>query len=221
MANMWRVLGIGAVVMMAGFAVLGAVLAIAFLLADIPVIALNAVIIPLSIIPALGFLAWVKSKHRSPMVKAQNIVAGIWVVAFATISAHVVSLFPGGATTAVVSTTGIEIVLWLVFFQVTRKVYRDGRRKNIASASGKALDDPEVINLASNHDLATATVAAMLFTTKSIILMESSFADFLTPAAARVIGITLGSSLGLILFNLCPNQTNIREFITRHRNLEH
>ena len=194
---------------------LGAVIAVAFLLIDLPVLALNAVVIPISAIPAVGFLVWVGKERRSPMVKAQNIVAGFWVVAVSTLVAHLATAIPGDTTTALVSTTGIEIVIWLLLYHITRRLYSKGRQRNIASASGKPLDDPEVRTLANNQDLATALLAAMLFTTKSIVLMQSNFVPYLTPEATRVMGITLGSSLGLILFNFCPNQTSIREFIAR------
>ena len=198
-------------------AVLGILVAVASLLADLPVIAINAVVISISAIPAVGFLVWLRKERRSPMIKAQNIISGMWVVSFATGAAHIVRLIPGSTTTAVVSTTGIEAILWLGLFDITRKLYREGRAKNIAAASGNSVDDPQVRTLASNSDLATAILAGMLFTTKFIITMNSGFVPELTPGAIQVMGIMLGSSLGLILFNLCPNQTNIRDFISRAR----
>ena len=200
-----------------GSAVLGILVAVVSLLANLPVVALNAVVIPISTGPAVGFLIWLRKENRSPMIKAQNIITGIWVVSFATGAAHIVGLIPGGTTTAVASTTGIEIILWLGLFHITRKLYREGRARNIAAASGYGADDPEIRSLASNSDLATAILAGMLFTTKFIITMNSGFVPELTPEAIRIMGITLGSSLGLISFNFCPSQTNIRKFISRAR----
>lgn len=217
---MWKLLAVISLTSMAGMAFIGAILAVASLMADLPIIALNAVIIPIACVPPIGFLLWIKKEHRSPMVKAQNIVAGIWIVSSSTALAHLIQLFSAGATTIVISSTGIELLLGLLLYHVTRKLYRKGRQLNIASSSGKDLDDHEVRNLADNQDLAVATLAAMIFTTKSIILMQSNFAPYLTPEAARVIGILLGSSTGLMIFNFCPSQTKIREFIARSRNPE-
>ena len=217
---MWKLLAVISLASMAGMAFIGAILAVASLLADLPIIALNAVIIPIACVPPIGFLLWIKKEHRSPMVKAQNIVAGIWIVSSVTVLAHLIQLFSAGATTTIISSTGIEFLLGLLLYHVTRKLYRRGRQLNIASSSGKDLDDHEVRNLADNQDLAVAILSAMIFTTKSIILMQSNFAPYLTPEAARVIGILIGSSTGLMIFNFCPNQTKIREFIARSRNSE-
>ena len=73
------------------------------------------------------------------------------------ILAHLIQLFSAGATTIVISSTGIELLLGLLLYHVTRKLYRRGRQLNIASSSGKDLDDHEVRNLADNQDLAVAT----------------------------------------------------------------
>ena len=175
---------------------------------------------PLACLPAMGFLFWIRKEHRSPMAKAQNIVAGLWIVSSSTALAHLLWILPAETTTTLILSTGIELPLGLLLYHVTRRLYRKGRQLNIATSSGMALDDAEVRNLADNQDLAIAVLAAMVFTTKSIILMQSNFVPYLTPEAARVIGILLGSSTGLMTFNFCPSQTKIREFIARCRNSE-
>ncbi len=217
---MWKLLAVISLTSMVGMAFIGAILAMASLMADLPIIALNAVVIPIACIPPIGFLFWIKKEHRSPMVKAQNIVAGIWIVSSSTVLAHLIQLSPAGTTTTIISSLGIEFLLGLLLYHVTRKLYRKGRQLNIASSSGKSFDDPEVRNLADNQDLAVAILTAMIFTTKSIAVMQSELAPYLAPEAARVIGILLGSSAGLMIFNFCPNQTKIREFIARSRDSE-
>ena len=121
---MWKVIPVWSLATIIGMAVLGILVAVASLLADLPVIAINAVVIPISAIPAVGFLVWLRKERRSPMIKAQNIIAGMWVVSFATGAAHIVRLIPGSTTTAVVSTTGIEAILWLRLFHITSTVSR-------------------------------------------------------------------------------------------------
>ena len=112
---MWKLLAVISLTSMAGMAFIGAILAVASLLADLPIIALNAVIIPIACVPPIGFLLWIKKEHRSPMVKAQNIVAGIWIVSSVTVLAHLIQLFSAGATTTAISSTGIEL-LWGYFY---------------------------------------------------------------------------------------------------------
>ena len=206
--------------MLAGAVVLGVTLLVAALMADATTIALDAATVSISATLAVGFLLWLKGEHRSPMVLRQNIVTGCWVIAFSTVIGYIVSAIPSSLATAIVSTTGIEIIVWLLLYHITRKLYQRGRQINIASASGKSTRDTDVINYANNSDLANAIFVAMLFTTKSIIIMRSGFVPYLSPIAIRLIGITLGSSVGIILFNFCPNQTNIREFISRSRRTE-
>ena len=91
---MWKILGIVSLSTMFGMAYLGAVLAVVFLLADLPVVALNILIIPVCCVPALAYLLWIAKERRSPMVKAQNIVAGIWIIALSTALAHAVTRIP-------------------------------------------------------------------------------------------------------------------------------
>ncbi len=90
-----KVLGALSMATIMGMAVLGIVMVVPSLLADLPVIALNAAVIPISAIPAVGFLLWLGRERPSPLVRAQNIVAGIWVVSFSTAVAHIVGLIPG------------------------------------------------------------------------------------------------------------------------------
>ena len=203
--------------MLAGAVALGVTLLVAALMADATTIALDAATVSINATLAVGFLLWLKGEHRSPMVLRQNIVTGCWVIAFSTVIGYIVSAIPSSLATAIVSTTGIEIIVWLLLYHIARKLYQRGRQINIAPASGKSTRDTDVINYANNSDLANAIFVAMLFTTKSIIIMQSGFVPYLSPIAIRLIGITLGSSVGIILFNLCPNQTNIREFISRSR----
>ena len=216
----WKLIGIASMTMMAGAAVLGVALLVAALMVDAATIALEAATVSISATLAIGFLIWLKSKYRSPMVLSQNIVAGCWIIASSMAVAYILLVVPSDVAKAIASTTGIEMILWLLLYHITRKLYRKGRQINIASSSGKSIEDPDVINYANNSDLATSIFVAMMFATKSIIIMQSDFVPYITPAAIRLIGITLGSSVGIILFNFCPNQTNIREFISRSRGTE-
>ena len=217
---MWNFIAITSVVAIIGMAMLGAIVTMASILVNLPVVALNAVIIPVSSMPAIGFLVWIGKERRSSFVKAQNIIAGVWIVSCSTVVGYVTTFLPSSATTAIISTTGFELLLGLLMYHITRKLYKKGRQRNIARSSGMPEEDPEVRTLADNQDLAIAILSAMLFTTKSIILMQSNFAPDLFAETTRVIGIVLGSSAGLIAFNFCPNQTRIREFISRSRNSE-
>ena len=212
---MWKIIRIASFTMIFGIAYLCTVLAIALSLAGLPVAALNAVIIWACCIPALFFLLWIAKEYRNPVIKRQNIVAGIWIISLSTVLAHVATRIPMSVVTTVILTTILEVAAGLPLYHVTRKLYKNGRQKNIAAASGKPLDDPDVRNLADNQDLAIAIVAGMMLTTKSITIMQSDFAPFLMPDTTRVIAILLGSSTGIITFNFCPNQTKTREFIAR------
>ena len=202
-------------IFLGAIAVLGIILATAALLLDSKVIALNSAVLPISAIPAIAFLIWLSKEVRNPLIRAQNIVTGIWTIGAATIAAHLVTRVPVNLVTAVVSTAIIEVILLLTLYHVTRKLYSAGRRRNLAVATGKPESDSEVRSLANNADLAQATVLSIFVTTKLAIFMQSDIAPYLETATIRLVALTLGASMGLIWFNAGHNQTTIREFIKR------
>ena len=197
-----------------GAAMLGAIIAAASLLAGESNLALNATMLPINLLPYGILVVWLKRK-ATDLTKIQNITAGFWIVPASTIAGYAARFLPDQITLAAMSITGmISVALWLIVFQVTRRMYRAGRQRNLARFTGRPLEDPEVIRLANNSDLATATVAATLATVSSIVTMNKLIAPVVMESAVLLIGMNIGAILGFMYFNFCHNQSDIRELIS-------
>ena len=206
--------GLGIWILFVGTGTLGAILAVASFLAGSSSDALNAALIPINLLPATVFLIWLKAKGGTALTKIQNVTVGFWIVIASAIAAYLARLLPDEILLAILPTTVINAALWLIFVQVTRKHYRTGRQRNISNASGRPFDDPEVVRLSNNTDLATATVMATFATANCIIVMNRVIADFVIEPAIGVMGMNIGAALGLMWFNFCPNQSDIRDLIS-------
>ena len=201
--------------MFVAFGTLGTVLAVAAAVVGAGILALNAATTMVAMTPTIGFLVWVGRKKTTTFTKVQNITAGKWTVAAAALVANILIWVPQKLLISIVSTSVLEGVLWLILWQTTNRKYRTKRQSNIAIASGRAMDDAEVKTLSDNTDLATATTLAVFTTTKAIIAMRSDLTPLLTSEAIVVVGMTVGATMGLLYFNLCPNQTRIRRLVSQ------
>ena len=197
-----------------GCFVLGLVLAPISFFAGFEENARNAALIPVALLPAIVFLLWIKKGRGRTLTQTQNIAAGYWIVPFSAGASYLATFLPDRILIAALSSTIINIILWILLVQITRRLYRIKRQSNIAKASGRPINDPDVRNLSNNTDLATATVIATFTTAKSVILMESEIGPYFFREAIVVIGMNIGAILGFLYFNLSPKQSDIRELIS-------
>ena len=204
-------------IILASVATIGAALTVAFLTSGWTDEARNAATIPTCLVPMIMLLFWLKKDGTKSLTKTQTVVAAAWVSSFSATAAYIVAALPIDTMKIALSTPVVNIVLWLVLAQITRKIYRAKRQSNIAKASGRPVDDPEVLSLANNTILATAIAIAVFTTAETIILFQSSASQFLSTAAARVVAIFLGTSLGLAWFSFCPKQCDIRDLTGREQ----
>ena len=175
--------------------------------------ALNAFLLFLSMLPAMVFLLWIRSSKSPTFSQTQNIAVGLWIVPLSALAAYFTRFLPENVTTSMISTTVVNILLWLLLVQLTRKIYRRDRVKNIASASGRSEEDPDVKKLANNSDLAQATVISIFTTAQCTILIENQATPPIFKEAIVVIAMNLGAMTGFLWFNFCPNQSDIRDLI--------
>ena len=197
--------------MFVGTGTLGAILAAVSLLAGYSEEARNAVLIPVNFLPAIAFLVWMRSKGGVPLSKIQNVAAGLWIVPGGAGAAYIARFSPDEVLIGVLSTTVINGVLWLILFQITRKLYRAKRQRNYAIASGRPFDDPEIRQLSDNSDLSTAVVLATFAAANCVIIMDKVIGGHFYESAIVVTSMNIGCTLGFMWFNFCPNQTRIRE----------
>lgn len=199
-------------------ALFGIGLAILASLAGYPKEATDAAAIPIGICPVLGLMIWIWRKGPLSFTKNQNLTAGLWVAASAILAGYITTAVSTELINSAVASIPIGPLLFIVFLHLTDRLYRAGKQKNISKASSRPIDDPEVKELARNHELATSVTLAVLTTinlTTGLLNMELVQ---LSPEAARVLGITFGGSVGLLWFNFNPKQRDIREFISEHAN---
>ena len=212
-SGMGKLVGFAVLGGFCSIAAFGAVLAVASYLAGLAENARNAALLPLTILPATIFLFWLKQGDRRSFTRTQNIAAGYWIVTSSALASYIATFLPENVTTAIISTTVGNILLWLLVVQLTRKLYQSNRQANIAQASQSPIDDPDVKRLANNTDLATATVLATFITAKCTILIDNEVTPFIFKEAVAVIAMNIGAIVGFLWFNFCPNQSEIREFI--------
>lgn len=210
-----RAVPLAITIILASIATIGAALTVAFFTSGWTEEARNAATIPMCLIPTMMLLYWLKKDGTKSLTKTQLVVAAAWISSFSAVAAYIVAAFPKNTVEIALSTPVVDIALWLVLVQVTRKLYRAKRQSNIAKASGRPVDDPEVLNLANNTILATAIAIAVFTTAETIILFQSNESAFLSTASARVVSIFLGTSLGLAWFTFCPKQSEIRDLTRR------
>lgn len=195
----------------------GAMSAIIFWLAGWTTTARDALAIPVCLLPSAVFLLWVAVGFGKTLDKVQNLVAGYWICPASAAVAYLATFLPGELVKATLAVAGAHVVVWLVLALITRKLYREKRQANIARASNRPPDDPEVQRLANNTLLATAVTCAMICTAQSIVVMEKYIADYFSTGAIRGIATVTSCTIGLALFNLHPTQFNIREFTSQSR----
>lgn len=216
-----RTIGLSIILMFLGLAAFGAVCAAAYAAAGLAAEAINAITIPLALIPTAVFLIWLAKGNYRQLNKVQNLTAALWIGIATSTVAYVATAFPTDIIKASITLAGAQTVLWLLCVQFTRRLYRRKREQNIALAAGKTVDHPDVQKLANNSDLATSITVAVFATAESIILLRSEFTPYLTVATIRIIALLIGVPLGFAWFNWCPNQTDIREFVSRHKRPPH
>ena len=217
---MKKTIHLSVLILFVGIGTLGAILAILSLWAGSSQDAINAVVLPITFIPAIAFILWTRSTGGGALTKIQNVVAGLWIIPSSAIAAYIARFLPSEIVLAMLSSTVINVALWLVLVQITRKIYRAKRQRNYSIQSGRAFDDPDIARLANNTDLATATVVATLATIHCTIVMNRLITDYLIEAAIVVMAMNIGYTLGFMWFNLCPNQSDIREIVSE-RNTDH
>ena len=195
--------------------VFGAILAVVFWVYDQNAQVRDALVIPFGLLPAAAFLAWLAAGDRQTLNKAQNLVAGCWICAASGAMAYLTTYLPLEFVKATLGLIFVPALIWLPLTQINRKVYRDKKRANIAKASGRSPDDPEVRNLANNNLLSNSVALAMLTTAQTIVFMETYASEYFSIVAIRVVGMTIGCAVGLILFNRHPTQLDIREITSK------
>ena len=210
-------IGLGIILLFLWLAALGAVCAAAYLATGQNIEALNTATIPLGLIPTAAFLTWLAKGNYRDFNRAQNLTLALWASTTAVVAAYITSFVPTAFLEATLSVAVAEVVLWLGLVQATRRLYRNKRAQNIADAAGTPLHHPEVQKLSNNTDLATATGIAVFATAEAIVLLKSEFTPLFGTAAIRIIGLLIGIPLGFMWFNLCPNQSEIRDFIAQKR----
>lgn len=211
---MKRFIHLSILILFVGIGTLGAILAILSLWAGSSQDAINAVVLPITFIPAIAFIFWTRSTGGGALTKMQNVAAGLWIIPSSAIAAYIARFLPSEIVLAMLSSTVINVALWLVLVQITRKIYRAKRQHNYSIQSGRTFDDPDIARLANNTDLATATVVATLATINCTIVMNRLITDYLIEAAIVVMAMNIGYTLGFMWFNLCPNQSDIRELMS-------
>ena len=208
------------VVALLAIAAYGAISALIFLAADWTTSARNALVIPVCLLPTAAFLVWLQVGYGKTLDNVQNLVAGCWICPLSAVVAYLTTYLPAEFVKATFAVMFVHAFIWLGLAQLTRRLYRAKRQANIARASARPVDDPEVRNLANNNVLATATALAMLTTAQIIVTMGTYASDYFNTGAIRGIGMIIGCTVGLILFNLHPTQSDIREIASQHQQSE-
>ena len=205
------------VMALVAIAIYGIVMAPIFLAANLTTDARNALVIPACLLPTAGFLVWLQVDHGKTLNKVQNLIAGCWICPLSAAVAYTTTYLPTDIVKATFSIMAVHAFIWLALTQITRKLYRDKKKTNLAKASGMPLDDPRIQNLANNNVLATATALAMLTTAQIILMMATYTSEYFSTGAIRAIGMITGCTAGLILFNLHPTQSDIREITSQFK----
>ena len=188
------------------------------LLAGYPEEARNAAVIPIGAVPTVGLLIWIRQRGPLSFTRAQNVAAGIWVIASSTLAGYAATTVSTQLVNSVMASIPIGPLIFIAMLYTTDKFYRSGKERNISKASGKIADSPEVKSLARNHELATSVTLAALTTVNLTTGLLDGDRIQLSTEAVRLLGITLGGTVGLLWFNFNPKQKEIREFIAYHRN---
>ena len=179
-----------------------------------------AVMIPTVMAPATGFLIWVRRKKTAPLTRGAEYYS--WKVGSRLCGCSRIH-FDGAAaknpdyTCVDVHRGRCSLVDTVASYELEVQIEKAVQHCN---CQRKTIDDTEVITLSDNTDLGTATAWTVFTTTKSIIAMRSDIAPFLTPEAILVVGMHIGATIGLLYFNLCPNQTRIRRLVSQAAKLE-
>ena len=195
----------------------GSVIAVIFYLVNWNTQARDALAIPLCLLPTVAFLVWLLAGYGKTLDNVQNIVAGCWILPLSSLVAYAATWLPATLVTATLAIAAVHALAWILLAQITRKVYRNKRQANIAKASGRTQDDPEVRNLANNHLLVNATVLAMVTTAQGIVMMDTCAGAYFSIAAIRAIALIVGATVGLVVFNLHPTQSDIRKLTTQKK----
>lgn len=193
----------------------GTVTAVIFYTANWNTQARDALAIPLCLLPTAAFLVWLLFGYGKTLDNVQNIVAGFWILPLSSSVAYAATWLPAKLVTATLAIVAVHVLAWILLAQITRKVYRNKRQANIAKASGRSQDDPEVRSLANNNLLANATVLAMVTTAQSIVTMDTYAGAYFSIWAIRAIAFIVGSTIGLVVFNLHPTQSDIRKLTSQ------
>ena len=175
----------------------------------------EALAIPLCLLPTVAFLVWLLSGYGKTLDNVQNIVAGCWILLLSCLVAYTATWLPAKFVTATLAIVAVHALVWILLVQITRKMYRNKRQANIAKASRRSQDDPDVGSLANNHVLADATVLAMVTTAQGIVVMDTYAGAYFSIAAIRAITLIVGATVGLVFFNLHPTQSDIRKLTTQ------
>ena len=189
----------------------GIVTAVIFWAGDWNTQARDALAIPLCLLPTAAFLAWLLVGYGKTLDKVQNLVAGCWMLPLSGLTAYAITWVSVEFVKATLAIAAIHALVWLLLAQITRKMYRNKRQANIAKASGRSQDDPDVCSLANNNLLANATVLAMVTTSQGIVMMETYAAAYFSIGAIRAMALIIGCTIGLVFFNLHPTQSDIRK----------
>ena len=201
-----------------GAALLGLAIMILSLLAGYPEEARNAAVIPIGAVPTVGLLIWIRQRGPLSFTRAQNVAAGLWVIASSTLAGYAATTVSPQLVSSVMASIPIGPLIFIATLYATDRFYRSGKERNISKASGKPADNPEVKSLARNHELATSVTLAALTTANLTTGLLDGDRVQLSTEAVRLLGITLGGTVGLLWFNFNPKQKEIREFIAYHRN---
>ena len=205
---------VAALVLIATFGVISSVI---FLSAGWTTSARDALVIPACLLTSAAFLIWLKVGYGKTLNKVQNLVAVCWIWPLSAVVAYLTTYLPAEFIQATLAMAFIHIFVWLGLTYITRRLYREKRQANIAKASARPLDDPEARRLANNNVLAHATVFAMITTAQSIMICETYISEYFSTGAIRSIGMIFGCIVGLIIFNLHPAQSDIREFTSQNQ----
>ena len=198
----------------------GAVTAVIFYAADWNTQARDALAIPLCLLPTATFFIWLLAGYGKTLNNVQNIVAGCWIFTLSCLTAYATTWLPAKFVTATLANVAVHALVWILLAQITRKVYKNKRQANIAKASGRSENDPDVRNLANNNLLTNAIVLAMVTTAQGIVTMDAHAGAYFSIAAIRAIAFIVGSTVGLVVFNLHPTQSDIRKFTTQTEHLK-
>ena len=153
-----------------------------------------------------------RPKSRWPLARIAN-----WSTQTAALIACYVSwIMPKELLTATLLTSFLSLVLWLVLVQAYCRLLRSKAKREIASELQHGEDDPSVTSLTNNSDLATAVVTSVFLTAQTIALLDTVNLG-LSSLVVRLAGFMVGYLTGIAYFIWCPNQTEIREHINKHR----